>query len=360
MTPDTSITLSRPRSEGLLLTKLGRWFLILLFILAIAATNTGNNGLFLALVMMAGALVVAHFAGALNVRGLRPRLVVPAEIFARAPTRFELALENPSRWLPRWLLVTSLQGDDLDPTLDRAGRRTTRWLTTLLAPRGRETGQIELLPRRRGRRRVRGLHVTSPFPMGFFSKSVCYALDLEILVYPELFPPSQVQRAQPGRSGEETTRRLGWGHDLLGLRPYRLGDDPRSIHWKQSARIGELIFKEHESEQSRRLLILFDNAVGPLDEERERHFERLVSEAATAALAYLDDGFEVSLISREKRLPFAAGSRQRHRILETLALVEPVAKADEPLAPAEALAIHLDLSMKSSPRPEDREMEGPP
>lgn len=344
------------RSDGLLLTKLGRWLMVLLFILAIAATNTGNNGLFLALVMMAGALVVSHFAGALNVRGLRPRLVAPNEIFARAPVRFELDLENRSRWLPRWLLVSSLQGDDLEPAIEKAGRRTTRWLTSMLPPRGREKGQIELLPRRRGRRRIRAIHVTSPFPMGFFSKSVRYALDLELLIYPEIFPPSQVRRAQTGRSGEETTRRIGWGHDLLGLRPYRHGDDPRSIHWKQSARIGELIFKENETEESRRLLIVFDNAVGALDDEAEQRFERLVSEAATAALSYLDGGYEVSLVSRDKRLPFAAGTRQRHRILETLALIKPAPEAAEPLVPTEARAVHLELSMRPN-RPSENTIE---
>jgi uncharacterized protein (DUF58 family) len=291
-------------------------------------------------------LLVTHLAGALNVRGLRPRLVTPGEVFAKAPTRFALNLDNPSPWLPRWLLVTSLQAGDVEPAISQAGRRTTRWLTSVLAPRGSDEGQIELLFRRRGPRHIAAVHVTSPFPMGLFSKSVRYPVDLELLVYPEVFPPSRARLAQTGRGGDEPTRRVGWGHDLLGLRPYRHGDDPRSIHWKQSARSNQLIYKEHESEESRRFLILFDNAVGDLDESGERCFERLVSEAATAALSYLDGGFEVALMSRDQWLPFASGGRQRHRILETLALIEPVAVADEPLSPPEARADHLMLSME--------------
>ena len=329
-----SDTDTRPISDGLQLTKLGRWFLVLTFVLLIAATNTGNNGLFLAVVMMVGATLVSQVFGARNVRGLRVRLSAPLEIFAKAPVRFGTTVENTSRWLPRWLLVTSLQGSDFEPEVPQSSRRSTRWLSGQLAPRQRDEGQIEILLRRRGRYRIYALHIASPFPLGLFSKGMHYPVALEILVYPEVFAPGAIRAADTGRSGEEPTRRSGWGHDLQGLRPYRHGDDPRSIHWKQSARIGELIFKEHESEQSRRMSILFDNGVGTLDEDGEKRFERLVSEAATAALAYLDAGYEVALVTRSKSHGFAAGTRQRRRILETLALVEPVAKSEMPLAGA--------------------------
>ena len=200
--------------------------------------------------------------------------------------------------------------------------------------------------RRRGRHHIQGLQVQSLFPLGFFHKSVHYAVNHELVIFPEIFPYADSRPTQTGKSGEEPTRRQGWGHDLLGLRPYRHGDDPRSIHWKQTARTGDLIFKEHETEENRRLLILFDNAVGELDTSGQRRFERLVSEAATTALQFLEDGFEVALQTRGTSLPFATGGRQRFLVLETLALIEPVGSTTQPLE-TPTQTPHLRLSMEA-------------
>ena len=77
-------------------------------------------------------------------------------------------------------------------------------------------------------------------------------------------------------------------------------------------------------------------------------FERLVSEAATAALDYLDSGYEVSLITRENTLGFASGARQRLMILETLALIEPQPEAATRLVPRDVETPHLRLAMEPS------------
>jgi uncharacterized protein (DUF58 family) len=93
-----------------------------------------------------------------------------------------------------------------------------------------------------------------------------------------------------------------------------------------------MVYTERESEEGRRLSILFDNAVGDLDTPAaEARFERLVSEAATAAVDYLGRGFDVELVTRDERLPFAGGALQRRSVLETLALVQPRPLQQRPL-----------------------------
>ena len=336
----------RSRGDGFHITKVGLWFLVFLLIVGVAATNTGNNGLFLVLAVMGAAMVVSDLAGRLNVRGLGIALAAPVEIFANSPSRLDVILENRSRWLPRWLLVATVEPGDVEPSSHRPRRRMKPLLVSHLAAAEEERGHLELLMRRRGRLRLRAAHLTSLFPLGFFRKGRRYRCDLELLIYPEIFAPSATRMAQLGKSGDEPTRRPGWGHELLGLRTFRQGDDPRSIHWKQTARTGEMILKERETEEDRRLLIVFDNAVGRLSSATRRaRFERLVSEAATAAVDYLDNGFEVSLITREGTLPFASGSRQRGSILEALALIEPRPRAVSRLGPRDVKAPHLRLAM---------------
>lgn len=341
----------KPRSGGLRLTKVGLWFVLFALIVSLAASNTGNNGLYLVLALMAAVLVVAHFAAGANVRGLEVELEVPTEVFANRPLCFGIGVRNPGRWSTRWLLVVGVEPRDVVPLGPRGAlvpdrRRGAPIFVASLPARGWSRHDLELMIEHRGRYRVRTVHVSSLFPLGFFRKGVRYPSATELLVYPEIFGASTLRPQHSGRSGEESTRRVGWGHELLSLRPYRHGDDPRAIHWKHSARTGKLIFTERESEESRRLSIVFDNAVGedPSKIQRSR-FERLVSEAATAALDHLGRGFEVALITREGRLDFAGGPRQRRRILETLALIEPVARVAGALALETPLGTHLRLGL---------------
>ena len=358
----------RSKSDGLHITKVGLWFLIFLLVIAAGATNTGNNGLFLVLAVMGGAVIASDAAGRLNLRGLRIGLTAPAEIFANNPSHLSVGVTNRSRWLPRWLLVLTVEPGDVVAVNtaartspwrnakpaggDPPHRRAKPYLAAFLPRSSDSQGRIEVLMRRRGRWRIRYAHVTSLFPLGFFRRGRRYKTDTEILVYPETYSPSSSRPAQLGRAGDEPTRRRGWGHDLLGLRAFRHGDDPRSIHWKQTARTGDMVFKERETEENRRFLIVFDNAVGELQTSaRHRQFERLVSEAATAALDHLDGGYEVSLLTRDADLPFASGQQQRHRVLETLALIEPRARNPKVLASEVNEEPHLRLSMEAQAQP---------
>ena len=336
----------RSRGDGFHITKVGLWFGVFLLIVVAAATNTGNNGLFLVLAVMGAAAVVSEVVARANVRGLDVSLSAPVEIFANQPSHLDVTLTQRSRWLPRWTLSVTVEPEDVEPRSHRPRRRMKPFIFAYLSPRATGRGQLEMLMRRRGRLRVRWIHVTSLFPLGFFRQGRRYASDLELLVFPEIFGPSSARPARLGRSGNEPTRRAGWGHELLGLRAFRPGDDTRSIHWKQTARTGGLIFKERETEENRRLLIVFDNATGELGSAGRARFERLVSEAATAALDYLDSGYEVSLLTREGTLPFASGKRQRARILESLALIEPRPETSSPLVPRDVESPHMRLAME--------------
>lgn len=309
----------------------------------------GNNGLFLALAVMGAALVVSWVLARWNVRGLVVRLRPPVEIFAASPAHVDLELENRGRVLPRWLLLLALEARDVEPELEERGLMVPPLFVPHLGRHERHRDRVELLMRRRGRYRITAARVVSLFPLGFFRQGMRYGTAAELLVYPEIFSASASWPAQAGQAGDQPTRRAGWGYDLFGLRSFRPGDDPRGIHWKQSAKTGSLIWKEHEAEENRRLLIVFDNAVGELGSELGvKRFERLVSEAATAALDYLANGFEVALVTREESIAYAAGARQRRRILETLALVEAVPEAARPLRAPQPDLPHLRLAMEAA------------
>ena len=320
--------------EGIRITKVGLWYVLFTLIVAVAATNTGNNALYMVLSAMLGLLVVSGLSSQHNLRDLEARFEAPAEIFARRPLSLSFVVRNGGRFLPRWLLLLAVE-------------RTGPFRLIPYLPHGEVArGSVDLLFPRRGRHRLEHTHFASLFPLGLFRKGLRYPLGLDLLVYPELFGAGNAPPEPSGRTGDHSSRRVGWGHELHSLRAYRQGDDPRGIHWKQTARTGTMIYLERATEENLRLTIVFDNAVGQLaDAAAAARFEYLVSEAATAAVDHLERGFEVELVTRDQLLPFAGGGRQRRAVLEALALIEPLPRRRHPLGGSDPTARQLRLSL---------------
>lgn len=316
----------RPRRtvpEGIRITKVGLWYVILTVVVGVPAANTGNNALYLVVAVLLSLLVVSGITSRQNLRRLEVSLSSPPEVYVGRPFTLRYLLRNHGRFMDRRLVVVAGIGEGR-PELVRH------------LPAGEErSGRLELVAKRRGAYRVRYLHLSSIFPLGLFRKGLRQLVELEFLVYPEILEGFPRGLETPGASGSRPSGRAGSGHELLSLRSFRPGDDRRGIHWKQSARTGELVYMEREAERERRVSILFDNAVGiPAGETEGRRFERRVSEAATAAHEYLARSYQVALITRDETIPFGNGRAHRRRIFDCLALVEPLPEDRRPLSPA--------------------------
>jgi len=289
------------------------------------------------LALMLSVLLLSGVSSRENVRGLDAELEPPGEVFANRPFSLGFTLRSRALVFPRWFLLFTVS------------RTAQPLLIPYLPRRGKSAGQLDMMIGTRGPHRFPYVHVSSLFPFGFFKKGVRYRVDLEVLVFPELFPAGGSHPQESEHTGDETSRRGGWGHDLHSLRRFRRGDDPRGIHWKQTARTGELIFTERAADKSHRLSILFDNAVGELkDAADQSRFERLVSEAATIAVDHLARGYEVELVTRDRALAFAGGGRQRLAILEALALIQPQPLNSEPLISGDPRAPQLRMHLESA------------
>jgi uncharacterized protein (DUF58 family) len=323
------------------ITKVGLWFALLMLVVGLAATNTGNNALYMVVASMLSLLLLSWLAAAFNLGPVAIELRPPPELYANTPFPLGVEVRNLSARWPRWLLQLELHGGEPFAVPHLPPRRTSG---------GAWEGEHEHLYPRRGRVEIGGLRVSSLFPFGFFRRSGRVPMRLELVVFPELFPAASLRLEHRADLGAERSQRGGWGHDLRALRGFREGDDPRGIHWRRSARTGELVYKERAAEENRRLSIVLDNGVGTLATEEERaRFERLVSEAATACVSYLDRGFEVELVTRDQHLPFGTGRRHRSALLTTLALLEPCVRDSHPLH-GSRLVPELRLVMEAPPQ----------
>lgn len=124
------------------------------------------------------------------------------------------------------------------------------------------------------------------------------------------------------RAGQRRMRRFGEGSEFESLREYALGDDPRTVDWKASARRTTLLVRNFEAERSQNLVLVLDT--GRLMREWFVDRERLdVALAAALLLAERARAFgdRVGLMAfdQEVRLLVAPQPVQLGRIADRLA-----------------------------------------
>jgi uncharacterized protein (DUF58 family) len=93
--------------------------------------------------------------------------------------------------------------------------------------------------------------------LGFFRGERAWS-DSEVAIVLPRF--ASLARRRESRETESSTAspRAGYGNEVFGVREYRAGDSLRRIHWRSSARHGELVVREFEPPGLQTLTILVD------------------------------------------------------------------------------------------------------
>lgn len=162
------------------------------------------------------------------------------------------------------------------------------------------TVQVTKTPPLRGIFPAGELEVRSAGPFGLFEYGRYFQAESEGIVRPATFILEAGPAGGLSLSGAApaASNRTGNGTGVLGVRPHRPGDELKAIDWRSSARRGELMIKEFERESARPAAIVLDVASASLrDGEPGSPLEQLVSFAASAALALLNEGAPLVLMS---------------------------------------------------------------
>jgi uncharacterized protein (DUF58 family) len=289
-------------------TRDGWWCLGAAIGLGFAAMNTGNNLLYVLVSMLLGVIIVSGVLSEQSIRGLDFFPLRPDEVFAGRPALFGIRVVNRKRWRASYSIAIDV--------LDEAATTGAAFVPRLPA-RAEALVSWEAVPAGRGRRPFPALRVSTRFPFGLFVKAGRVALESEMIVYPAVRPLAAERLAALGVGGA-AARRRGRGGDLHNLREYRPGDEPRLIHWRSSAKTGDLLVRELEVETALDTTIVLSGT----GTDRER-VEAGVSEAASLASHLLATGARVELVGTGLHVPLARGREQRQRVLTALALYEP-------------------------------------
>jgi uncharacterized protein (DUF58 family) len=245
----------KSRKPRLRITREGRfWLLTAVFLLLLGWLKGINLILLLAYPMLAlwGLNLLVAWR---RPRTLRVRRRTDGPVFAQTPFRMEVEVENPHRGAQVGLRLK-----------DHGPDHALSWYVPRLARGEKVCLREEIVVPRRGWYGGDALQASNGYPFGLAERGLRVDGDQAILVFPML---GRLHRgrlrqflrqatAALGRSRQRPRRHPAAQSQFHGLRAFRPGDSPRWIHWRTSARRGELMVREFEDEPTNDFVLVVE------------------------------------------------------------------------------------------------------
>lgn len=256
------------------------YYLIVLAVVAGAAMFREINLLLVLAGMITGPLWLSWHAVGANLRGLRVSRRMPQGVSAGDLLVVHLELAN-SRRRGSWAVVVEEQisrvgGEPIRPRVYfpfvGAGRRAQQ------AYRGRLSA--------RGQYQVGPLRLFTRFPFGLLKRTTSVGGSESLVVFPRLGRLTQAWAARHQEAFEGAPQRrqrfARVAGQFYGVRYWRNGDSRRWIHWRSSARHGQLVVRQYEQPHNEEIAVLVDLWRPKRSTETDRdNVELAVSFAAT-------------------------------------------------------------------------------
>ncbi|MEU5717710.1 DUF58 domain-containing protein [Streptomyces sp. NPDC020403] len=286
------------------LTTRGRSFLAAGVAAAVCAYVLGQGdllrvGLLLAVLPLV-CVIVLHRT---RYRVAGSRRLSPSRVPAGSEARVHLRMDNASR-MPTGLLMLQ----DRVPYV--LGPRP-RFVLDRVEAGGRREVSYRVRSDLRGRYPLGPLQLRLSDPFGMCELTRSFSAHDTLVVIPRTEPlPALRPSGESAGYGDGRQRSLALaGEDDLIPRGYRHGDDLRRVHWRSTARYGELMVRREEQPQRARCTVLLDTrriayqGAGP-----DSAFEWAVSGAASALVHMLERGLAVRLLTDDGRAVPGEGS----------------------------------------------------
>ncbi len=239
-----------------------------------------------------GAVAVVAFGCGVVFALWRPRLGVdrvadPDRVARGEPARMTLTVRNTSRLRAANLIAT-----------DRCGGRSVPVPLLRLRP-GRDTTVDYPVPTsRRGVVPIGPLRVTRGDPLALITLSRTYGGTAAVWVHPRIHllraVPAGISRSLDGRIDKVPHGTITFD----SLREYVVGDELRRVHWRSSAKVGELMVREQLDTSEPTIVVLLDDRAVAHPEVRDGvadSFEAACEAAASIVAAAVREDLPVGL-----------------------------------------------------------------
>ncbi|HZZ73755.1 MAG TPA: DUF58 domain-containing protein [Pirellulales bacterium] len=202
------------------------------------------------------------------------------------------------------------------------------------AQRTQLQGEYQGVLLERGRYEFGPLKLSTTFPWGLMRRTVSQPETQTLLVGPRLgrlLPGWNHWQPEKWHPVQQSRLKQGTDGEFYGLRDWRPGDDRRTVHWRTSARRGNLIVRQFEQTRSREVALFLElwSPTRPTPADRER-IELALSCAATIVQEVCRHGSTRMLLAvagvQVQVLQGVASSRFWQEAMEMLACCQPTAK----------------------------------
>lgn len=244
------------------------------------------------------------------------RRIVPARVPAGQPASVVIRLENISR-LPTGLLLA-------EDTIPFALGARPRFVLDRVESAGGRQFSYQIQSDARGRFAIGPLHVRLADVFGLVRLGSTAAAPGMLVVTPTItaLPRTALVGSWLGSGGTRATLTAAAGDDDVVPRPYRDGDELRRVHWRSTARHGELMVRREEQHWRNRVVLFLDarsNAHGGRGPASS--FEYAVSAAASIGAHLAREGIDGQFFTDAGAVP-TPGSFE-DGLLDTLAVIRP-------------------------------------
>jgi len=184
----------------------------------------------------------------------------------------------------------------------------------------------EVTAYRRGPLVLAGGLVARADPFGLFRALCRVPAPRTVLVLPRRYPLPALRlpgQTQYQRGGVAMASGVGESEEFVALREYRRGDSMRRVHWRSSARLGQLAVKEFQDEYFVRHALVLDTFC---EASRDGLFEEAVAVAASFACTVPDQDSLLDLLFVGPGTVCVTSGRgvgHAQQMLEVLAAVKP-------------------------------------
>lgn len=203
------------------------------------------------------------------------------------------------------------------------GRRAARFLLAPLHDDEEARGAYRFPTDRRGRFEIGPLRATVADPFGLFESSRPILATEDVIVYPrvhDVMAPPEGGGLELDRDHPHVRSRLEPSGEFLTLRDYGPGDDLRHVHWRSTARRGELMVRQNEARRRAPVLVLLD--VRP-NAHNADSFERAVEACASVVSALDRAARPCEVVLSTGRVVGTPGRRHLATVMDELAVVQP-------------------------------------
>ncbi|MEV7933015.1 DUF58 domain-containing protein [Curtobacterium sp. NPDC089185] len=173
-----------------------------------------------------------------------------------------------------------------------------------IAPNGVFEQQVPVPTVRRGVLDVGPVTGVRADPVGIVRREVVWTAREQVIVHPRTIAiPSTSTGLVRDLEGQATTDLSPADIAFHAVREYQPGDDPRTIHWKSTAKSGALMVRQFEDTRRSHLVVALATGRGEFADDDE--FELAVSAAASLGTRAVRDGREVSVVVSERTPEYA-------------------------------------------------------